>query len=82
MVKNNNSKDFFVVGDDVMCDDVIIDDVITVGNMQIRCKHHLIARYGRKMAVFAHYLNGADNYGQTDTPINMKLFLHTILYVS
>ena len=44
MVKNNKSKDFLVVGDDVTFDDVIIDDVITVGNMQIRCKHHLMAR--------------------------------------
>ena len=76
MVKNNNSKDFFVVGDDV-----IIDDVITVGNMQIRCKHHLMARLGRKMAIFVHNLYGADNYGQPDTPINMKLFLHKILYL-
>ena len=61
--------------------DVIIDDVITVGNMQIRCWHHLMARYVRKIAVFAHYLDGADNYGQTDTLITVKLFLHKILYL-
>ena len=40
-----------------------------------------MARFGQKIAVFAHYLDGADNYGQTDTPIDRKLFLHKILYL-
>ena len=65
----------------MVVDDVILDDVITVGNMQISCKYHLMVRFGRKKGVFTHYLNDADNYGQTDCPINMKLFLHKILYL-
>ena len=40
-----------------------------------------MARFGRKIAVFGYNLDGADNYGQTDTPIDIKLFLHKILYL-
>ncbi len=38
-------------------------------------------RNERFIASFQYYVNGSDNYGQTDTAIDLKLVMHVIMHV-